>query len=306
MDEIVIVGNGPAGVSAAIYAVRAGIKATVIGKGGGALAKAEKIENYYGFENPITGEQLINNGIAQAKRLGVALVSDEVVGIGYEYEDADAEKFVVRTVNGEYKADSVILATGAGRVAPKIKGIDTFEGKGISYCAVCDAFFHRGKDVAVLGCGEYALTETLELLNVVKTVTVLCNGEMPVSKISEAAKNPETAHKIKIIASPIDEFSGTAAIESILFSDGTRIAVSGVFVAVGVAGVSDLAKKIGAETNGSKILTDENMATNIPGLYAAGDCTGGMLQIAKAVYEGAKAGTEAAKYLRKKHGDKNI
>jgi thioredoxin reductase (NADPH) len=283
MKEVIIIGNGPAGISASLYTARAGIKTTVIGKDGGALMKADKIENYYGFENPVSGEQLISAGIAQSKRLGVEMINSEVVSIGYD------GKLTVKTINGEYKADSVILATGANRIVPKIAGIDTYEGRGISYCAVCDGFFYRGKDVAVLGSGEYALAEAMELLPIVKSVTIITDGKELTAKI------PDSIH---IITKEIENFSGSNSFEKIFFKDGTSLSVSGVFVALGTAGSTDFAKKLGAETNGKNIVVDEKMATNVPGLYAAGDCTGGMYQIAKAVYEGAKAGTEVVKYLK--------
>lgn len=286
MKNVVIIGNGPAGVSAALYTKRAGFDTTIIGKDSGALAKSDKVENYYGFELPISGEALIGSGIAQAKRLGVDVIQDEVIGIGYE------DKLVVKTSNKTYYADGVILATGAGRTTPKIKGLEQYEGKGVSYCAVCDAFFYKGKDVAVLGCCEYALAEALELLPVAGSVTIVTNEVEPISKIP-----PD----IKVITTKISEIKGKDTLENLLFEDGSTLSVSGLFVAVGVAQSSDLAKKLGAQTEGRKIVVDEMMATNIPGLYAAGDCTGGMLQIAKAVYEGAKAGTELIKYLRGLH-----
>lgn len=284
MGEVIIIGGGPAGISAAIYTARANVATIVIAKDGGALYKTDKIENYYGFENPISGEQLVSAGIAQAKRLGADIICDEVVSIGYE------DKLSVKTINGEYRANSVILATGAGRIAPKIKGIDIFEGKGISYCAVCDGFFHKDKDVSVLGCGEYALSESMELLRVAKSVTIITNGEEPAARIPD---------EIKVITKKVSEFTGSAQLDGVLFQDGTKLSASGIFIAVGVAGSVELAKKIGAETNAREIVVDENMATNVPGLYAAGDCTRGMFQIAKAVYDGAKAGTAVVKYLRK-------
>jgi len=283
--NVVIIGTGPAGISAALYTTRAGIKTTVIGKGTGALEKADKIENYYGFADPISGKELISNGILQADRLGVEIIFDEVVGIGY------ADKFSVKTTKKEYLADSVILAMGASRQAVKIKGFEKFEGHGISYCAVCDGFFYRGKDVAVLGCCEYARAEIMELLSIAKSVTLISNG------------HPTSANfppNVKIISTPIKEFSGGAALEKVIFDDNTEIAVSGVFVAIGVAGSADMAKKLGIATTGNVITVDAKMATNIPGFFAAGDCTGGMLQIAKAVYQGAVAGTEVIKFLRNK------
>ena len=146
--NVVIIGGGPAGISAALYTARAGIDTLVIENGARALEKAEKIENYYGFENGISGKELYESGLLQAKNVGVKTVTAEVVGLSFE------DKFRVTTTAGEYLADSVIIATGASRNKPKIENIDKFEGSGISYCAVCDGFFFRGKDVAVLGSGE--------------------------------------------------------------------------------------------------------------------------------------------------------
>jgi len=284
LSNVIIIGNGPAGVSAALYTSRAGLNTTIIGKDEGSLKKAEKIENYYGFEEPISGADLVSHGIAGAKRLGVKFVSDEVVGISYN------GKLVVQTKNNDYTADSVVLATGSSRSTPKINGLKEFEGHGVSYCAVCDAFFYKGKDVAVLGNGEYAFHEAVELIETSKSVTLLTNGK---------ELNSEVPLGVTVNSKEIEAFDGDGVIEKVIFKDGTSLEISGVFVAVGVAGSTDLAKKLGADTDGKKIIVDENMATNIPGLFAAGDCTGGMLQVSKAVYEGAKAGTEAIKYTRK-------
>lgn len=142
----------------------------------------------------------------------------------------------------------------------------------------------------MLGCCDYALSEAMELLPIAKSVTMITN------KAQLTAKIPK---EIRVIETEITGFSGNEMLASVVFKDGTKLSVSGVFIAIGVAGSVDLAKKIGAMTENNKIIVDEKMATNIPGLYAAGDCTGGLLQIAKAVYQGAVAGTEAVKYLKK-------
>ncbi|QEY35956.1 NAD(P)/FAD-dependent oxidoreductase [Caproiciproducens galactitolivorans] len=284
MSDVIILGNGPAGISAAAYTARAGLETLVIGRDSGSLSKAGEIENYYGFPEPISGEQLVRNGLDQASRLGVTTIEDEVVGIQYD------GGFTVQTKTEEYQAPIVILATGAARRAPAIEGLRELEGKGVSYCAVCDAFFYRGKHVAVLGDGNYALHEAQELLPVVGSVTVLTNGCEPA-----AAFPPE----IPVDKREIAALQGGKVLETVRFKDGSALPVSGVFVAQGVASSGDFARSIGAQTEGGRIVVDENMQTSVPGLYAAGDCTGGMLQISKAVYDGAKAATSAIQYYRK-------
>ena len=164
------------------------------------------------------------------------------------------------------------------------------EGHGVSWCAVCDAFFYRGKDVAVLGSGEYALHEVQALLPVAHSVTLLTGGAPLTAQFP-----PEVAVRTEVV----EAILGEERVTGVQLKDGGTLEVSGVFVALGVAGSTALARKLGAEVNGSRIVVDDHMQTSLPGLYAAGDCTGGLLQVAKAVYEGAVAGTEAAKALRK-------
>ena len=285
MPDLVIVGSGPAGVSAALYAARAGVRTTVLTKGPGALDRAELIQNYYGFSEPISGAELERRGIEGAKALGVNFVTAEAVGLTY------TDRLTVETLAGEFPADAVILATGASRAAPKIPGLVGLEGHGVSYCATCDAFFYRGKDVAVLGNGEYALHEVQALLPVVKSVTLLTNGSPLTAQFPpEVAVHPEK----------IDAILGEERVTGVQLNGGGIVELSGVFVALGVAGSTALARKLGAEVDGNRIVVDpRTMQTTLPGLYAAGDCTGGLLQVAKAGYEGALAGTEAAKALRK-------
>lgn len=284
MSKIVIVGSGPAGVSAALYAVRAGVDTTVLTRGAGALDRAEKIENYYGFDKPVSGAELERRSVEGAKRLGVKFVSGEAVGITY------TDRLTVETLSGDYPADAVILATGASRAAPRLPGLAELEGHGVSWCATCDAFFYRGKDVAVLGSGEYALHEVQALLPVVKSVTLLTNG---------AALTAQFPPEVQVLSGKVEALLGEKTLSGVRLADGSELAVSGVFVALGVAGSTALARKIGAAVEGDRILVDHRMQTTVPGLYAAGDCTGGMLQVAKAVYEGALAGSEAAKAVRK-------
>lgn len=281
MASVIIIGGGPAGVSAGLYTIRANIETTIFTQGGSALVKAEKIENYYGFPNGISGKELYQRGIDSVQNLGAKVIEQEVIGAGYN------GKFVVETNTDTYEADALVIANGASRSVPKIKNIKEFEGKGVSYCAVCDAFFYRGKNVVVIGNGDYALHEADVLSKVAENVTILTNGEK--------APNYSNCDTRKIVS-----IEGNDVVEYIVFDDGEKLSISGVFVAIGVAGGVDLARKLGAIVNGNYIDVNENMNTNVPKLYAVGDCTGGLLQVSKAVCDGAKAGIDIIKNLRDK------
>ncbi len=283
MYDVLIVGNGPAGISAGLYLKRANKDILIISKQDSALKKAEKIENYYGVQS-ITGEELYNLGIKQAKNLNIPMEEDEVTNIEYNEND---KKFIVTTVNNEFESKNVILATGTNRMSPKIKGIKEFEGKGVSYCAICDAFFYRNKDVAVIGNGNYALHEAKILKPIAKTVTILTNG-------NKMVENRDCSN-FDIDESNIREFRGDNVIKEVDFENNNKKKIDGVFVAIGTASSVDLAKKIGALVKNNNIIVDENMQTTVKNLYACGDCTGGLLQVNKAVYEGAKAAVSIIK-----------
>lgn len=280
MYDVIVIGSGPAGITAAIYSKRRNLSILVISKGNGTLQKAEKIDNYYGFENGISGKELYINGIKQAKNLGIDFIEDEVINIEY------INQFTIETVNSKYEAKAVILATGVSRNVPNIKGIKEFEGKGVSYCAVCDSFFYKGKDVAVLGDGNYAIHEFETLKPIASSVTILTNGNTMV-------ENRDSS--IEVNSKKIREFRGDTKLEKVEFEDNTIQNLNGVFIAMGTASSSDLARKIGARIENNNIVVNENMETTVPSLFACGDCTGGLLQISKAVYEGAKAGLAVLK-----------
>lgn len=280
MKQLVIIGQGPAGISAALYAVRGGADVTVIANGAGALARAGLIQNYYGFEDGISGRELIEAGVRQAEKLGVRMVRGELFGIEYG-EDG----FAVKTSAGTLDAGAAVIACGTQRNTPPIAGIDAFDGRGVSYCAVCDAFFFRGKKVGVVGSGAYAASEYEVLKGVIQDVTALTNGEAPQFSL------PCDTRKIA-------RLEGGDTLERVVFEDGFAEAFDGLFIACGTAGAFELSRKLGLETANGKIVTDERRATNVPGIFAAGDCTAGMQQIAKAVCDGMIAGTEALKYLK--------
>jgi len=284
MYDVIIIGAGPAGVSASLYTKRANLNTLIIYNEMSDLKKADKIENYYGFEEGVSGSDLYETGIKQAKNIGVDLLNEEVTKIEFENRG-----FKVTTQKQEYIAKIVIIATGNKKNSPKIKGIEEFEGRGVSYCAICDGFFYRNKDVAVLGNGNYAISETNDLINITNKISILTNGE----------EAPEfRADNVEVISKPIKEVRGLEKVEEIEFEDNSILKTDGIFIAEGVAGSTEFAKKLGILIDKNRIIVNENMETNIKGIYACGDCTGGLLQISKAVYEGTKAGLQAIKYYK--------
>lgn len=283
--DVVIVGSGPAGLSAALYTSRANLKTLVIGKDQGALAKAERIENYFGMAEPISGCELVENTKVQAKSLGADVVEDEIFHISWN------GNFTLEGREGTYGAKAVLLATGTSRKTVNLPGLSKLEGHGVSYCAVCDAFFYRGRKIAVLGNEEYAVHELSQLIPVAGEAYLLTNGAALQAKVPEG---------VAVIEKKLVSVDGEEQVEGVTFEDGEKLSIDGLFVALGSAGAVDLARKIGAMTDGRAISTDEAMATNVPGLFAAGDCTGGLLQISTAVGEGAKAAMSMIKFVRQK------
>lgn len=284
MYDVIIIGAGPAGISAGIYAKRANLNVLILYHGISNLEKATMIENYYGFENGISGEDLYNAGINQAKNLGIQVKNEEVLNI-----EKVNEKFEITTTENKYEGSTCVLATGNKKLKPNIKGVDEFDGKGISYCAICDGFFYRKKNVVVIGNGKYAVSEAEDLKNIVNSITILTNGLELLTETTFEVNNKK-----------IKEIKGDTRVRQIEFEDGTNLEIDGIFVALGEAGGSDFAKKLGVLTQNDNIIVDKNMKTNIDGLYSCGNSTGGLLQVAKAVHEGAEAGLAIVSYLKNK------
>ena len=282
MYDLIVIGAGPAGISASIYAKRANLNVLVLYYGESNLGKAEKIENYYGFENGISGKELYQKGLKQAQNLGVEVKEEEVLNV-----EKQEKCFNVSTDKEQYVGKSVVIATGNKKLRPNIKGITEFEGRGISYCAICDGFFYRNKNVVVIGNGKFALSEASHLKNIANNVIILTNG----MELEENMKFTIDKRKIK-------EILGDNRVRCIEFEDDEKLDVDGIFIALGEAGGTDIARKMGVITNGDNIVVDENMQTNIEGLYSCGNSNGGLLQICKAVYEGAVAGLSAVNYIK--------
>ena len=286
MYDVIIIGAGPAGITASLYIKRGNLNPLVIYSDKSSLEKTEKIDNYYGFEKGIDGKKLYEDGIKQARNLGIDIKNEEVIKIEF-IEDG----YCVTTANNKYNSKVIILATGNKKNTPNIKGIKEFEGKGISYCAICDGFFYKDKNVVVIGHGNYAISETNDLINISKEITILTNGN----------KAPEIrAENVSVNEKEIREIKGNIRAEEIEFKDNTKLKTDGIFIAEGTAGSHEFAKKLGIITKNNKIIVNEKMETNVPGIYACGDCTEGLLQISKAVYQGTIAGLEVIKKLKNK------
>ncbi len=286
MKKAIIIGYGPAGISAAIYLKRSGLDPIVIGKDYGTFSYDEiHIENYYGFEHPINGRELIDNGIAQAKRLGIEIIFDSVLDLRETFNNS----FEVVTETKTFETETVLLATGKQRLQLNIPGFRKYRGKGISFCATCDGFFYRRKKLAIIGCGPYMQQELKELENLSDDITVFTNAK----ELSQPVDHP-------VVTDKITAFKGDQKITSIETANGSY-PVDGIFVAIGTPSSIDFAQKLGVVVERSSLVVDDHYQTNVSGLFAAGDVIGGKLQIAKAVYDGMMVADAINKYIKQKN-----
>lgn len=283
MYDVIIIGKGPAGISASLYTSRAGLTTLVLGKIS-SLNKSHRVDNYYGFESGIPGYELLDFGEKQTLRFGTIIMDDEVIALEYDFDGI----FTVRTKSNSYQTNAVLLATGSEKTRIPIKNIDMFEGKGIHYCTVCDGYFYKNKKVAILGYNEYAKNEIDEMEQFTKDITLLTNGNVPTLDFGATA----------VVKKKIEGLSGSNFLESITYNDSTEEKFDGIFVAYGTASSVDFARKLGIAIKDNLIEVDEEQKTNLVGLYAAGDCVSKIKQIAVSVGQGAVAGLKIAEYIR--------
>ena len=295
--DCIIVGAGPAGIQASIYIKRAGMNPIVFYKGESELEKAEKIDNYYGFENGISGKELFEKGIMQATNSGIEIKKEEILNIEME----DNLEFKVKSENDTYQAKAVILATGLKRIVPKVENIEKYINKGVSFCALCDGYFYKGKNVVVIGDGKNAIEEADVLKKVAKSVRILTSSEIKSINGTEqkvksiTLKDDINECKSNNKESNQEEVNKNKASDS---NDSNEIQVDGVFIAEGIAGGFEFAKRMGIITKHETIVVNDKMQTNVPGVFACGNITGGLLQVSKAVYEGAEAGINVINYIK--------
>ena len=289
MYDIVIVGAGPAGLTAAIYALRANKKVLVLEAKsyGGQIVNASKVENYPGIAS-ISGFDFATNLYEQVKSLGAEFKFETVIRV---------EDHTVITDSNTYKAKAIILATGALNRKLNIKGEKELIGKGVSYCATCDGNFYKNKDVAVIGGGNTALEDAIYLSNIAHKVYIIhrrdtFRGE---DKYVSELKNKDNIEFI--MNTNVISINGDVCVTDIELDNGKNLKVDGVFIAVGQEPKNDIFANIVDLDNGY-IKADENMHTNKKHIYAAGDTrVKGLRQLTTAVSDGAIAATEAIKEM---------
>lgn len=281
--DICILGRGPAGLSAGIYAVRAGAKTLVIGKTDGALSLAKRIDNYFGIDT-ISGPELLRQGEAQYVSLGGEVFEGEITAA-----EMAPEGFWLHAPEAEFASKAIVLAMGRAHKSSSVKGEADFLGRGVSHCAICDGFFFKKKKVGVLGSGAYAASEAQQLLAFTPDVTVFTDGEAPTAEMPCPVQTAKLSGLI-----------GAQKLSAAVAADGTEYPLDGLFIAKGTAGTAEFALKLGVRTENGSIPVDANGMTALPGVFAAGDCLGGLCQVSTAVGTGAIAGQRAAEFIRKK------
>jgi len=299
--DVLIVGGGPAGLTAGLYASRLGLKTILITQTvGGLAATAHVIENYPGFIE-ISGPELTNKMYEQAVKWGTNVhISESVVDI----KNAHAEIKDIISDRQTYKAKTVIIATGADHKKLGVPGEKEFEGRGVSYCATCDGAFFKNKVVAIVGGSNTAATDGLFLTQLVKKLYIIhrrdkMRAEPVLAKRLLSQKNVEP-----IWNTVVKEIKGGTSVKKLILENIKdksikELDVDGVFIAIGIVPNNELAKKIGIELDSSGyIKTNKRQETNIQGIYACGDITGGIGQITIAVGEGTIAALSAYQYIK--------
>lgn len=301
--DVLIVGSGPAGNTAAIYIARAGLKPVVlegITNAGGSLMNTTDIENFPGFIEGIAGSDLINNMQEQAKRFGAEYIADEVE----EFQLTDDKKVIKTMMGEEYQAKAVVLGLGSLYKSLGCEGETKFQGRGVSYCATCDGFFFKDQELIVVGGGDTAMEEALYLTRFATKVTIVHRRDvLRASKIMQqrAKKHPQIEFQFNQV---IEQIKGSEKVSSVVLKDTKtgelkELSCGGVFVAIGCTpSTSGLQGQLDLDMEGHIITQNNTSQTSIPGVFAAGDCIDPIYrQAIIAAGSGAKAGIDAEKYL---------
>lgn len=294
MYDIIIIGAGPAGLTAAIYALRAGKKVLILEKKayGGQIVNATKVKNYPGFLE-ISGLELAENMYEQVKAFSGEVKFEEALGVSLE----DGYK-LVRTDESEYKAKAVILATGAENGKLGASGEEKLAGKGVSYCATCDGSLYKGKDVAVIGGGNTALYDALYLADVASKVYLIHRRDEFRAQKTLVDLAKEKGNVEFVLGAKVVEFLGEDKLTSLKLDDGRVLEVDGAFVAVGYVPQNQAFSDVVSLDEKGYVETSDGIHTNIDGIYVAGDAKAKELkQLVTATSDGAMAATVAIKEL---------
>ncbi|MFO7984248.1 MAG: NAD(P)/FAD-dependent oxidoreductase [Desulfatiglandaceae bacterium] len=291
--DVIILGSGPAGLQAAIHAARRKVSVLVLGRVHKSSAFSAHIENYCCIEGE-AGEELLRQARLKAEQSGALFLEEDVTELKKE------ERFVVRAEGGKtFQANALILAMGVSRNKLGIKGEKHWVGRGLSYCVDCDAGFHKGEDVAVAGCGSAAVSGALTLLFYAREVHLVCDKLEVADYLNEKLREGAIhLHEGKTVV----DIHGDKAVSGVSLNDGSLLAVGGLFIELGAKGATALLGNLGVALDMETlryVTTDKKQATNVEGIYAAGDICGPPWQVAKAVGEGCVAGLEAAAYAKK-------
>jgi thioredoxin reductase (NADPH) len=301
MYDILTIGAGPAGLTAGIYGVRANMKVGMIERSapGGQIVWTYEIENYPGYEK-LPGPDLAMKMYEHATNMGAEYLYGDVVSI--EKKD---DIFVVKTEDSEFKTKTIIITTGTVNRRLGVAGEDRLAGYGISWCAICDGAFYKGKEVAVIGGGNSALEEALYLASIVDKVYVIHRRDaFRGDKLAQ--ERVFSNKKIEVIWDTVVEaFNGEKNVESITIkniqtNETKDLKVSGVFLYIGQDPATQFVKEFGILDESNYVIANQRMETAIPGLFAAGDCiVKDLRQVATAVSDGAVAAIEAIKYIER-------
>ncbi|MFH0863205.1 MAG: FAD-dependent oxidoreductase [Candidatus Altiarchaeota archaeon] len=289
--DVVIVGGGPAGLTAGIYCVRRRLKAVVVERGalGGQMNSTPEIANWPG-DRLVSGPDLSKRMAEHAKSLGLETLFDDVVGL-----EPNGKPKTIYLRQRQLTCSAVIIATGGQHRKAAIKGQEEFEGKGVSYCATCDGPFFKGKSVAVIGSGNMAAEDALYLSELAGKTYLLAKA----LSAEDALQSKLKKSKVEWVKEKAAEISGSDKVASLKLESGKTLAVDGIFFSEGHTPSSELAKAAGVELDERGFIKiNRSMETNIPGVYAAGDITGGIPQIATAVGEGCTAALKAYGYVK--------
>jgi len=298
--DVIIIGGGPAGVTAAIYAKRSGLDILLIEKGiiGGKIVNATSLENYPGFVS-ISGIEFADKLKEQLERLNINILYDNVIHLNLQEKEKE-----IKTKNKTFKTKTVILASGTENRKLGIKGEDEFIGRGVSFCATCDAPFFKNKTVAVVGGGNSAVEEALYLSGIASNVYLIHRRDILRAERVRREKLKEMNVNV-LLNMEVEEINGDKFVRSITLRNNkdnriSEINVDGVFISIGYVPSTIIARDAGVNVDkDGYIIVDRYQRTNIDGVFAAGDVTGGIMQVSTAVGEGTVAGISAYNFIKK-------